>query len=468
MGFFNRIEWVLIQSISALVTVLPFQIAYALSQKLGFIAYWVLRERREVALENLEGAFGDSFSAAEKRRIAKESFQNFAASLFDLLILKKTMKQARARFEFEGVEHLDAAFSRGKGIILVVSHLGSWEYLAFLSYLKKYPLLVVVKSFKNPFLNEWVRSLRRMTGINPIDKKNAAKPILNEVRKNHLVVILIDQWAGPEGFWGDFLGRPTSTTNLPARIALKTGADLIPAYCLRTKPGRYKIAIQPAVSVGPSDSAPQITNRLNRLLEEKITQYPEQWIWMHHRWKSIDRYRKHRAGAPEHPNLRLGERPKIHPSAFIAQGAQLIGAVTIEEGASIWFNAVLRADINEIRVGKRSNVQDGSVLHVENDIPCLVGDDVVIGHGAVVHACAIEDGCLIGMGAVILNRARVGTGSLVAAGAVVLEKSIIPPGSLVAGVPGKVIRSLRNEEIQGIRDWAEKYRRLAEAYKKND
>ncbi len=163
--------------------------------------------------------------------------------------------------------------------------------------------------------------------------------------------------------------------------------------------------------------------------------------------------------------LRLDERPKIHPSAFVAEGARLIGAVTIEEGASVWFNAVLRADINEIRVGKRSNVQDGSVLHVENDIPCLVGDDVVIGHGAVVHACTIEDSCLIGMGATILNRARIGTGSLVAAGAVVLEKSIIPPGSLVAGVPGKVIRPLKKSEIKGIREWAEKYRRLAEAYK---
>ena len=164
--------------------------------------------------------------------------------------------------------------------------------------------------------------------------------------------------------------------------------------------------------------------------------------------------------------LRLNERPQIHPSAFIAKGVQLIGAVTIEEGASIWFNAVLRADINEIRIGKRSNVQDGSVLHVENDVPCIVGDDVVIGHSAVVHACTIEDGCLIGMGSTILNKARIGTGSLVAAGAVVLEKTVIPPGSLVVGVPAKVVRPLRKSEIKGIREWAEKYRQLAEVYKK--
>lgn len=163
--------------------------------------------------------------------------------------------------------------------------------------------------------------------------------------------------------------------------------------------------------------------------------------------------------------LRLNECPKIHPTAFIAQGAQLIGAVTLEEGASVWFNAVLRADINEIKVGKRSNIQDGSVLHVENDVPCLIGEDVVIGHAAVVHACTIEDNCLIGMGSTILNRARIGKGSLVAAGAVVLEKTMVPPGSLVAGVPAKVVRSLRKEEIQGIRDWAEKYRQLAEVYR---
>ncbi len=163
--------------------------------------------------------------------------------------------------------------------------------------------------------------------------------------------------------------------------------------------------------------------------------------------------------------LRLDEHPKIHPSAFIAPGAQLIGAVTIEEGASVWFNAVLRADINEIKIGKRSNIQDGSVLHVENDVPCIVGDDVVVGHAAVVHGCTIEDGCLIGMGSTVLNRARIGTGSLVAAGAVVLEGTVIPAGSLVAGVPGKVVRALTTKEIKGIRDWAEKYRRLAEIYK---
>ena len=164
--------------------------------------------------------------------------------------------------------------------------------------------------------------------------------------------------------------------------------------------------------------------------------------------------------------LRLHEKPKVHPSAFIANGAQLIGAVFIAEGASVWFNAVLRADINEIRIGKRSNVQDCSVLHVENDTPCIVGDDVVIGHSAVVHACTIEDVCLIGMGATILNRAKIGTGSLVAAGAVVLENTIIPTGSLVVGVPAKVVRALTSSEIKGIRDWAEKYRRLAQEYQR--
>ena len=166
--------------------------------------------------------------------------------------------------------------------------------------------------------------------------------------------------------------------------------------------------------------------------------------------------------------LRLREKPKVHPTAFVAKGAQLIGAVTIEEGASIWFNAVLRADINEIRVGKRSNVQDCSVLHVENDAPCIVGNDVVIGHSAVVHACTIEDDCLIGMGATILNRARIGAGSLVAAGAVVLENTVIPPGSLVVGVPGKVVRALSQSEIEGIHEWAYKYYRLAQEYKKGD
>jgi carbonic anhydrase/acetyltransferase-like protein (isoleucine patch superfamily) len=147
----------------------------------------------------------------------------------------------------------------------------------------------------------------------------------------------------------------------------------------------------------------------------------------------------------------------VHASVFIADGARVIGSVRIAEDASIWFNAVLRADINSITVGPRSNIQDGAVVHVTHDLPAVIGADVTVGHQAIVHACTVEDGCLIGMGSVVLDGAVVGTGSLVAAGAVVLQNTRIPPGSLAAGVPARVIRQLGDEERRQLRQSAIDY-----------
>lgn len=141
-----------------------------------------------------------------------------------------------------------------------------------------------------------------------------------------------------------------------------------------------------------------------------------------------------------------GAAPSVATSAFIAPNATLIGAVTIGEACGVYFGAVIRADSDAITIGARSNVQDNVSIHTDRGIAVRIGDDVSIGHGAVVHGCIIEDGCLIGMNSTVLNRAVIGAGSLVAAGAVVLEDTIVPPGSLVAGVPAKVRRALADDE----------------------
>jgi carbonic anhydrase/acetyltransferase-like protein (isoleucine patch superfamily) len=150
--------------------------------------------------------------------------------------------------------------------------------------------------------------------------------------------------------------------------------------------------------------------------------------------------------------------PDVAADAWVAPNATLVGAVTLRAEASVWYGAVLRGDGDSIEVGEGSNVQDGCVLHADPGYPVRVGRGVSIGHNAVVHGCTVEDGSLVGMGAVVLNGARVGAGSLVAAGTVVLAGTDVPPGSLVAGVPGKVRRSLSDEEVQGLQGNAERYR----------
>lgn len=158
--------------------------------------------------------------------------------------------------------------------------------------------------------------------------------------------------------------------------------------------------------------------------------------------------------------LALPDRtPRIDASAFVADGARIVGGVTIEAGASVWYNAVLRADSAPIVVGAQSNVQDNVSVHVDDSHPALIGRRVSIGHNAVVHGCTIGDGSLIGMGAVILSGAVIGEGCLIAGGAVVLGGSDIPSGSLVAGVPAKVRRPLTDEEREGLIANAEIYLR---------
>lgn len=150
--------------------------------------------------------------------------------------------------------------------------------------------------------------------------------------------------------------------------------------------------------------------------------------------------------------------PRIDETAFIASGAKIIGDVTLEEKVSIWYNTVARGDVNFIKIGKMSNVQDNCMLHVTNaKYPLIIGEKVTVGHSVTLHGCVIEDLCLIGMGAIILDNAKIEKGSIVAAGTVIKEGFTVPSGKLVAGVPGKIIRDLTEEEKQNLEASAERY-----------
>ena len=167
---------------------------------------------------------------------------------------------------------------------------------------------------------------------------------------------------------------------------------------------------------------------------------------------------------PERMARFLEARPSIHPTAFVAPGADLVGDVTLAEESSVWFQTVLRADINRIVIGPRSNVQDGSVVHLADDYGVFVGELVTVGHKAILHACTVADEVLIGMGAIILDGSEIGARSIIGAGALVTGGKKIPPGSLVLGSPAKVVRTLSLDEQAGIKIWAEKYVALSRVY----
>ncbi|MGX4693491.1 gamma carbonic anhydrase family protein [Streptomyces sp. JNUCC 63] len=160
-----------------------------------------------------------------------------------------------------------------------------------------------------------------------------------------------------------------------------------------------------------------------------------------------------------------GREPRVDEEAFVAPTATVIGDVSLGAGASVWYGAVLRGDVERIAVGASSNVQDNCTLHADPGFPVGVGERVSIGHNAVVHGATVEDDCLIGMGATVLNGAVIGAGSLVAAQALVPQGMRVPPGSLVAGVPAKVRRELTEEERQGITLNGTLYAELARAHR---
>ncbi len=159
-------------------------------------------------------------------------------------------------------------------------------------------------------------------------------------------------------------------------------------------------------------------------------------------------------------------RPEqVHPSVYLAAGARVVGDVTLGEDSSVWFNAVLRGDIEAIRVGRRTNIQDNAVLHADEGMPCVIGDDVTIGHGAIVHGCQIGDRVLIGMNAVVMNGAKVGSDVIIGVGAVVTEGVEIRSGALVLGLPARTLRDLTAEEREQLLQASRHYVENARAFK---
>lgn len=275
------------QALVFILNLFPFSLSSWIAKSIGRVFYFCVAKRRNITLKNLEKAYGDTLSPQQKKIIAQKSFENTALSILELFLVQKIKKNAAQHFVIKGQENLESALSQGKGVILITSHVGSWEYLGFLFYLTGIPCSVIVKNVKNKYLNQKIDTLRRETNITPIPKKKAIREALTELQRNHVVAVLIDQWGGRDGLWIDFFGDATSTTSLPARLAKRTGCLLVPAYCLRKETGQYEIRVFPQVPMphAEEDWEASVTKKLNKMLEFHIREYPEQWSWAHRRWK---------------------------------------------------------------------------------------------------------------------------------------------------------------------------------------
>jgi len=266
-----------------------------------FLAFYHLSPRRRlIAIHNLKRAFPEK-SMAEIVLIAKGSYRNMAivaAEFFDIPWLTKD--RVRESVEVEGFEHCVEALKKKRGLLMIASHFGNWELQAIAFSLLFQPLLFLYRPLDNLFLDRLVTSVRSSTGNRPLAKEKAMRQMLRTIKANGIVGLLIDQnWSLQEGVFVDFFGRPACTSDGLARLALHTAAPVIPAFMVRQESGKYRLVIREAVElVNTGEQKKDVminTQNFTRIIEEMIRKYPDQWFWVHQRWKTQSPHRTEKA-----------------------------------------------------------------------------------------------------------------------------------------------------------------------------
>lgn len=283
----KRLSWTAELFIIIAIT-LPFALLPVRTGKvLGLMLYYFWRRRREIAIENLRRACSSGIITGTPEEIIRKHFEELGQSIIEIVkIYFGRGKRILDNISFKGLENIEKAKNKGRGIIFITGHCGNWELLALATSLKITPISVVARRLDNPFLNKLIERLRSRYGNAVIYKKGALKEIIKTLRKNGSVGILIDQAVLPEeGIIVDFLGRPAWTTKMPVLIAMKTGTSILPAFIRRDGSGHIITIHDEVMLLSNRESLMENAKRLNSYIENYIREYPEQWLWIHRRWK---------------------------------------------------------------------------------------------------------------------------------------------------------------------------------------
>lgn len=286
------LEWLGFSFINLLLLLLPRSWGKKLGRGIGRLIYHLDARHREIALSNLQRAFGAEKTEDEKQKIAQRCFENFGEMIADFLKYSSLSPSKRkALIKVQGLEYFHQAQSRKKGIIIVSAHYGQWEVASFfLSHLGK--LNVVARPLDNPLLEKKLTQMRTSLGAKILYKHEAARPILRRLTSNEIVVLLIDQNVLQDAaVFVDFFGFPAATTPAAAVLSIRSQAPILPAFCLPQKNGQYlvefKAPIFPSQDQGErEEQILQITQRCTKIIESQIRIAPEFWMWFHNRWKT--------------------------------------------------------------------------------------------------------------------------------------------------------------------------------------
>ncbi len=273
---------------------LPYDLAIAIGRGLGSLGFYLARRNRRRAFEHLDLAYGGRLSSAEKRRVVRGMFANLGIVAAEMVRLPRlTGDDMRRRIRFVNEDRLRVVLEEAKrgGVILITAHLGAWEWIAqYPALALRAGLVVVAREQSNPLLQAWSERLRRAHGVEVIYRKRAGIAAVRALREGKMLGVLLDQCTKGEGVFVPFFGRPAHTLTGPARLAIRTGAAVVPVFAIREEGGRrIAVHVLPPVPLpegkDPAQSAYQLTACLTSIIEEQVRRWPEQWVWLHRRWK---------------------------------------------------------------------------------------------------------------------------------------------------------------------------------------
>lgn len=274
--------------LAVVLAFLPARLGLWTGRRLGDLAWLALPGRRAVTLDNLTRALGGERSTGEIGRLGRRCFEHLGMNLVEACVLLfRTPATLLARVDVAGLEHLKAAAAEGKGILVLSAHYGNWELLVASHALTGLPASIVVRPLDDPLLDRVVMRLRARTGVELIGKRRGLRDIVEALRRGRMVGVLLDQNASrAEGVFVPFFGHPASTSRSLAVISLRTGAPVLPMFIRRQADGRHLLEIGPALPAPAAGDVVGYTASFNRAIEEATRRAPEQWFWIHRRWKT--------------------------------------------------------------------------------------------------------------------------------------------------------------------------------------
>jgi len=281
----HRLEYISIKLLRAVFMIIPLKFVYLIARMLGIFTYHVIRIRRDVTMENLRHSLGEKFSEKELRKIACKAYINIGITFMEMLIIQRFTGHILEIVDMSDSYVLKRSIDKGNGVIVVSCHFGNWELNGAAIGTLNIPITVVVKRQSNPYIDNMINLNRTGFGMNIITQGVSVKYIVKALRKNEAIGLISDQDAGKEGIFVDFFGRKASTPRGAAQLSLKYKTPIVVTMIVRTDNGKYK-SIFKEITVNENDTIEIVTQRYTTVMEDIIRQFPEQYFWMHRRWKT--------------------------------------------------------------------------------------------------------------------------------------------------------------------------------------